>query len=560
MFPYDQAITTAILETSLDAAFTILQNGEIVDCNKSATRMFGWTKEEFLGRNISSIVPEPIKSRHDTNLLNFNPGSGITHILGNGKLLLAERKDGSHFPVEVGISSFTIHNQRFFTGFVRDMTERQRHVDHLHHLANHDSDTGLLNYHGLMEMAGKIDTEQTNVCIYIQIIGFHRVVAVQGREAGKHILRTVAERLRNYLSVAAEDQSKHEIKLARVGESAFALFTSRNDLDMAKACQATVNAPIPYEQMVLQVVTSIGISGRTGDALECFRNAMTASEQVKQRCGGILHFSASLSDKLRKELYMESRLRNAIRENALRLMLQPKIDFQTEKVIGAEALVRWQDAELGLISPVDFIPLAERSGQIRGITDWVLQQSLIEIRRYSSMGLSVAVNFSALDFEQPDLIERISKALRDAHVEPGQLVIELTESVVADDPAATAQRMRELKSLGMSISLDDFGTGYSSLSYLRRFPLDTLKIDASFVRHTPDDPDANAIAKAVGALAQALNMKTIAEGVETQAQADFLKSLSVDQCQGFLFSKPLAPEDFHHFVTRQPSTAAKIAP
>jgi len=257
---------------------------------------------------------------------------------------------------------------------------------------------------------------------------------------------------------------------------------------------------------------------------------------------------------------MESRLRNAIRENALRLMLQPKIDFQTEKVIGAEALVRWQDAELGLISPVDFIPLAERSGQIRGITDWVLQQSLIEIRRYSSMGLSVAVNFSALDFEQPDLIERISKALRDAHVEPGQLVIELTESVVADDPAATAQRMRELKSLGMSISLDDFGTGYSSLSYLRQFPLDTLKIDSSFVRHTPDDPDANAIAKAVGALAQALNMKTIAEGVETQAQADFLKSLSVDQCQGFLFSKPLAPEDFHHFVTRQPSTAAKIAP
>jgi PAS domain S-box-containing protein len=556
MFPYDQAITTAILETSLDAAFTIQQNGLIVDSNKSATRMFGWSKEEFLGRNISSIVPEPIKSRHDANLLNFNPRIGISHILGNGKLLLAERKDGSNFPVEVGISSFTIDGQRFFTGFVRDMTEKQRHVDHLQYLASHDNDTDLLNYHGLMELAGKIDAEPVEACIYIQIIGFHRIVAVQGREAGRHILRTVADRLRNFL--AGEVQPTGDVALARVGESAFALFTSRNDLDIAKGCQATVKAPIPYEQMVLQVVARIGISEQTVDAAESFRNAMSASEQVKQSCGGIFHYCASLSDKLRQELNMESRLRNALKENALRLLLQPKIDFQSEKVIGAEALVRWQDAELGLVSPVDFIPLAERTGQIRGITDWVLQQSLAEIRRYSIEGLSVAVNFSSLDFEQPDLIDRVSKALADSNVDPKQLVIELTESVVADDPTATAQRMRELKALGIAISLDDFGTGYSSLSYLRQFPIDTLKIDASFVRHTPDNPDANAIARAVSALAHALNMKTIAEGVETRAQADFLKSLSVDQCQGFLFSKPLTPEDFHTFVTLRQSSAAKI--
>ncbi len=248
---------------------------------------------------------------------------------------------------------------------------------------------------------------------------------------------------------------------------------------------------------------------------------------------------------------MESRLRGAVKENALRLMLQPKIDLQSEKVIGAEALVRWQDAELGLVLPIDFIPLAERTGQIRGITDWVLRQSLAEIRRYSDDGLSVAVNFSSLDFQQPDLIDRVRMALTDARVNPRQLVIELTESVVADAPTTTAERMRELKALGVSISLDDFGTGYSSLSYLRQFPIDTLKIDISFVRYTPDNADANAIAVAVGALARALNMKTIAEGVETRAQADFLKSLSVDQCQGFLFSKPLTPGDFHALVTQQ---------
>ena len=555
MFPYDQTITAAILETSLDASFTIRQDGQIVDSNRSATRMFGWSKEELLGRNISAIVPEPIKTHHDTNLQNFNPHHGISHILGSGKLLLAERKDGSQFPVEVGISSFIIEGQRYFTGFVRDMTERQRHVDHLHHLASHHSETGLLNYHGLIETVGQLAWQPTDSCVHIQITGLHRIVAVQGPEAGRHILRTVAERLRQCISKTWEAQRAPA--LARTGESAFALFTPHDALELATACEAAIKAPIPYAQMVLQVVARIGISEQSGDAVEGFRHAMSASERVTQGCGGILHFSASLADRLRQELNMESRLRGALKENAFRLVLQPKIDFRTEKVIGAEALIRWQDAELGLISPADFIPMAERTGQIRGITDWILQQSLTEIRRYSDDGLSVAVNFSSLDFQQPDLVDRVRTALANSRVDPGQLVIELTETVVADDPAATAGRMRELKSLGMTISLDDFGTGYSSLSYLRQFPIDTLKIDASFVRYTPDNPDANAIAGAISALAQALNMKTIAEGVETRAQADFLKSLAVDQCQGFLYSKPLTPENFHSFVTQQMNAAPK---
>lgn len=550
MFPYDQTITSAILETSLDAAFTIQQDGRIMDSNKSATRMFGWSREEFLGRNISTIVPEPIKSQHDDKLRNFNPGVGITHILGNGILLLAERKDGSQFPVEVGISSFISGGKRFFTGFVRDMTERQLHVDQLHHLASHDDDTGLLNYRGLMEAAGKV-VPKSSACLYFQMDGFQRIVAVQGRDAGRLILRAVADRLRLCISTAGEIQLAREALLARVGGNSFALFTSLDPLNLAKTCQTAINAPVPYAQMALQVVGRIGIAEHSGDAVEGFRNALAASEQVQPGSGGITRYSVSLSDALRQELNMESRLRGALKENALRLMLQPKFDLQSERVIGAEALVRWQDAELGLVLPTDFIPLAERTGQIRGITDWVLRQSLAEIRRYSDDRLSVAVNFSSLDFQQPDLIDCVRTALADSRVNPRQLVIELTESVVADDPTTTASRMRELKALGVSISLDDFGTGYSSLSYLRQLPIDTLKIDISFVRHTPDNADANAIAVAVGALARALNMKTIAEGVETRAQADFLKSLSVDQCQGFLFSEPLTPDDFHALVTLQ---------
>lgn len=548
MFPYDQVITAAILETSLDATFTIRQDGCIVDVNTAATRMFGWSREEFLGRNISCIVAAPHKNPHNSYLHNFNPSRGISHILGNGQLLLAERKDGRLFPVEVGISSFTLEGQRFFTGFVRDMTERQLHVDELHRLATHDDDTGLLNYRGLRAQIEPQAGIDNTTCLYLQLQGFFRTVAAQGRQAGKQILLTIAERLQKCCTAHSA-----EVVLARVGEAAFALLVPGDAVAFAKACQTAINAPIPYSGMVLEVVARIGVSTDSGTFENRFREAMAACERVNKGCGGILSFSTTLAERLQRELLIETRLRNAVKENALLLVLQPKFDLRSEQVVGAEALVRWQDAQLGLVSPAEFIPIAERTGQIRPITDWVLAQSLMAIRPYADRGLSVAVNFSSLDFQQPDVAERVQMALSAAAIEPTQLEIELTESAVADDPTATAGRMRELKSLGIALSLDDFGTGYSSLSYLRQFPIDTLKIDASFVHHTPDNSDANAIAAAIGALAGALNLSTIAEGVETRAQADFLKKLNIDHCQGFLFSRPLTPKDFHAFVAGQQS-------
>ncbi|WP_028535680.1 putative bifunctional diguanylate cyclase/phosphodiesterase [Paludibacterium yongneupense] len=542
MLPCDQSITAAILETSLDAVFTIRADGTIVDSNSAATRQFGWSKAELLGRNIACIVPEPMRGKHDGFLQHFDPARGISHILGNGKVLLAERKDGSCFPVEVGISCFEAGGERFFTGFVRDMTERQRHIDHLHYLASHDPDTGVLNYRGLMAEC----TEGGGAALYLQMNGFHRIVAAQGRRAGEHILKTAATRLQHCLMANGSGAA-----VARVGEAAFALFAEQDERGVAKGCLDALQAPIPFAHMALRLTASIGISGHERDAAQRLRDAMTACEHLDVNAGGILVFSSELSDKLQRDLYVESRLRTAIEENALRLTLQPKLDLKSETIVGAEALIRWQDAELGWVMPADFIPIAERSGQIGDISDWVLTRSLEEIRRHAGRGLSVAVNFSAQDFQQSDVGARVASALARADVQASQLEIELTESIVAENPAATAQRMGELKKRGVALSIDDFGTGYSSLSYLRQFPLDTLKIDASFVRHTPDDADANAIAGAIAALARALNLSTVAEGVETRAQANFLKSLAVDQCQGYLFSRPLAPADFHELVEHQ---------
>ena len=546
MFPYDQTITAAILETSLDATFTIRHDGCIVDINTAASRMFGWSREEFLGRNIACIVPVPHKSQHDDYLHNFNPSRGVSHILGNGQLLLAERKDGTQFPVEVGISSFTLEGQRFFTGFVRDMTERQFHLDELQRLATHDDDTGLLNYRGLRAWIKLHAGTKHTTCLYLQLHGFFRVVAAQGRQAGKQILLSAAERLQQCCS-----EYGAEIVLARVGEAAFSLLVPGDAVAFAQACQRAINTPIPYVGMVLEVVAKIGISSASGTFENRFREAMASCERVSQGCDGVLSFTSTLAERLQRELLIETRLRHAVEENALRLALQPKLDLGRERVVGAEALVRWHDAQLGLVSPAEFIPIAERTGQVRQITDWVLAQSLAAIRPYAGQGFSVAVNFSSLDFQQPDVAQRVHTALAAAQIDPAQLEIELTESTVADDPTATAGRMRELKSLGVALSLDDFGTGYSSLSYLRQFPIDTLKIDASFVRYTPDDADANAITAAIGALAGALNLSTIAEGVETRAQADFLNELGIDHCQGYLFSRPLTPEDFQAFVAEQ---------
>jgi PAS domain S-box-containing protein len=545
MFPYDQTITTAILETSLDAAFTISQDGTIVDVNAAASRLFGWSRGEFIGRNISCIVSGSHKVSHDDYLLGFNPARGISHILGNGQLLLAERKNGELFPVEVGISSFVLEGQRFFTGFVRDMSERQNYVERLQHVASHDDDTGLLNFRGLQAYAENQSAAEVAICLHLQLQGFSRTVAADGRQAGRQILTSVAERLQQ--CCAAEVK---EYALARVGEAAFAVLAATDAEQLARVCLAAVSAPVSYAGMTLEVIPRIGLSEGQGAFEQRFRESMAASEHVSQQTGGILSFSSSLAQKLQRELLIESRLHHAVESNALRLVLQPKLDFQSERVIGAEALVRWQDEELGQVFPDEFIPIAERTGQIGQITDWVLAQSLAIIRSYAAQELSVAVNFSALDFQQVDVVDRVKRALEQAGVRPQQLEIELTESAVADDPAVAAQRMHALKTLGITLSLDDFGTGFSSLSSLRQFPIDTLKVDASFVRSTPDNPDACAIVAAIAALARALGLSTVAEGVETRVQADFLTAQGVDYCQGYLFSRPLTPVDFHAFVSR----------
>ena len=543
MFDYDPEAIAAILGTSLDAVFTIDERGRIVDTNAAATRLFGWQREEFLGANISIIVPSPLKEQHDGFLRAFRPDRGVKHVLGRGPRLEGVRKDGSRFPVEVGISTFERQGRRFFTGFVRDMSERQRTEDRMRYLALHDAESGLLNHRGFSEHCAAAAEGERRVAVF-RIEEFRRFSVAYGERWSIATLREIAARLQSTLS-------PHEAA-GRVREDSFALWLGADAASRIETLAATLRQPYTLDTTCLLLTVTFGLSCCEGELDELLRTAQWACDRSGAAGrGGINAFTAGLQQSTMRELSIESRLRNAVRNNRLKLLLQPKCRLADRRIVGAEALVRWDDAQLGSVPPAEFIPLAERLGLVGEITDWVLQRSLAEIAGCPDPAISVAVNFSALDFYRPDFVARLQNALALAAAPSERLVIELTESAAVQDVPLVNGRLQALRRLGIGISLDDFGTGYTALAYLRQFCVDALKIDIAFVRDLPESQSAVSIAQAVVALARGLGLETIAEGVETEAQASMLTTLGVDVGQGFLFGRPLLPSEFHRRVRHQ---------
>jgi EAL domain-containing protein (putative c-di-GMP-specific phosphodiesterase class I) len=334
-------------------------------------------------------------------------------------------------------------------------------------------------------------------------------------------------------------------RLGRVREDAFAVLSVQDAGCRAAHLQRQLHRPVARGVMHFPFTVTVGVSPARGSLSQRLADAQLACHQAGTQGQGRIHrFDEDMGQALARKRNLESRLRETLHGGGLSLVLQPKICLPDRKVVGAEALVRWHDAELGFVSPLEFIPLAEKLGLIGNITQWVLERSLQELARWPDRESSVAVNFSALDFLQESCIDTIQRAISAANVAPNRLVIELTESVLASNVELIKTRMRQIKDIGVTLSLDDFGTGYSSLSYLRQFPIDSLKIDASFVRDLPAQADAAAIACTIVALAKSLRLKTIAEGVEHEAQASFLSEREVDECQGYLFGKPMPPAEF----------------
>ncbi len=347
-----------------------------------------------------------------------------------------------------------------------------------------------------------------------------------------------------------------ESTLARLGADEYTVLlvdigNAGNAVGVATRIVDQLSQPFLIEGQELRIGASIGIAitpddGNDVDAL--LQNASTAMHAAKaQGPGQVRLYSNAMSEAIRRRHTLDSELRQALRQGELRVYYQAKVDVRTSRVVGAEALLRWDHPVRGMVSPADFIPAAEESGLIINMTDWVVDAVCTQIADWSLGGLKpvpVSINLDGRTLRSDGLVERIRAAVEQSGVDISMLEFEMTESILMDDLAASAAVLHDLKALGCRLAIDDFGTGYSSLTYLKRFPVDILKIDRSFIKDLPADASDAALTTAIVAIGKSLKLDLIAEGVETWEQVDFLDALGCTQVQGFLFSRPIPAEAF----------------
>ncbi|MBU1776826.1 MAG: EAL domain-containing protein, partial [Gammaproteobacteria bacterium] len=441
-------------------------------------------------------------------------------------------------------------------GVTRNINERKKAEERIRFLANFDHLTGLPNRAELqVRFQHALEQSRRNgkhlALMYLDIDHFKNINDTLGHTFGDQLLLEVAQRIRAFIR---EDDT-----VSRQGGDEFILvFPEMNEEGAARMASAlidTVSQPFEIEGQELIITPSIGISvypNDGGDFEVLLKNADAAMYRVKQDSHNNFRFFAQeMQAHSARTLLLSNALRHALSRNQLQLYFQPQIALLDNSVVGAEALLRWMHPELGTISPDEFIPIAEESGQIVQIGEWVLRTAVRQQKDWLDRGLPpmvMAVNLSATQFRQANLPEMVSGILDEAGLPHQYLELELTEAVAMDDPHSAVAMMDKLHERGIRMSIDDFGTGYSSLSYLKRFKVYKLKIDQSFVRDIIDDPEDKAIVTAIINMANGLGMQTIAEGVENAGQLEFLRAHGCDEVQGYYFSKPILADQFERYL------------
>lgn len=535
-------------------------NGIVNFINPAATSMLGYEKDELLGQDAHGTIhhsrPDGTPDAAEDCPL-YNALAAGMRILNKDDLIW--RKDGS--PLPVAISSMPIHRDGKLLGAVvtfMDVSERNAYLAQLEQQSNYDVLTGLPNRNLLRDrLTQAIERgKQNNGELAVILLGLDRFKEINdslGHDIADQALQRLSKRLRETLQELDT--------LARVAGDEFVILVSGGELIASMISHAillNLAKSLSIGDHELFLAASIGIAlfpkdGNDGESL--LRNAAAAMYKVKAAGGGSFRFYASaMNAKSLERLDMTNDLRRALQRDELVLYYQPQLNLRSGEIIGCEALLRWRHPQCGLVLPGQFIPLAEDTGLIVSIGEWVLRTACLQNKAWQDAGLvavTMSVNMSAHQFAAQNVVEMVDSILQETGIEPSTLELELTESAAIADAEEFVHTTERLKRLHITLSIDDFGTGYSSLSYLKRFAIDRLKIDISFVRDITRDPNSASIALAIISLAHNLKLSVIAEGVETAAQLNFLRSRGCDEMQGFYFSKPVPAAEFEQLLREQ---------
>ena len=541
-----------LLEAAPDAMVVVNPSGKIVLLNVQAEKRFGYSRDELIGQRVKNIIPKGFAERLIADALR-SAEDAMEQQIGTGIELTGRRKDGSEFPIEIMLSPLEGAEGILVTAAIRDITTRKKAEALIIHSSEHDFLTGLPNRMLLNDRVNQAIRSARRysrkvAVLFLDLDGFKHINDSLGHPTGDKLLQSVGKRLvdcvRGSDTVSRQGGDEFVVLLSEEEDSDDASIAARRML------RAVAEAHF-IDQHDLHVTCSVGISLYPDDGLNAetlIKNADTAMYQAKENGRQTFQFfKSAMNVRAVERQSIEEGLRRALERQEFVVHYQPKINLKTGRIIGAEALLRWTHPIRGPVSPAQFIPVAEDCGLILPIGTWVLREACQQAQAWVAAGLpmgTMAVNISAIQLREENFVDSVFAIFKETGLDPRLLEVELTESVLMKHAESTASILKALRARGVQVAVDDFGTGYSSLSYLRKFPIDALKIDQSFVNQITTVPDETIIVKAVISMGRSLKLRVIAEGVETQEQLAFLQAHQCDEAQGYYFSRPVLPQQF----------------
>ncbi|WP_182440198.1 EAL domain-containing protein [Colwellia sp. RSH04] len=535
------------IENISDAMVIYDKNFQLVDINKAFTKITGQHKEEVIGEPLQfRLYPESFTSNVKKELSE----KGCWH-----NEIESKRENGSTYITDLNLDVIydENHNISHYVGIFSDITKRKSTEIELRRLANSDTLTGLPNRSLFQANQTKlVNNKDRHALLVFDLDNFKKINDSLGHQIGDAILCKIAERLLNL--------GRKKDTVYRLGGDEFSILIEKtNDIHtittIANEVLTTIARPFKVKSQEIVLYSSIGIVLYPDDGLgphELLKNADTAMYHAKNEGGNRYQFfSDSMNKKAVQRFKVENLIRLGLKEDAFTVFYQPKIAISTGKIAGMEALVRYETPSHGFLSPAEFIPVSEETGQILEIGEVVLRKACFATKQWVDNNLftgRVAVNLSAVQFSQANLVSMIEDILNESQLPAKYLELEITEGTVMDSPQKAIETMQQLRTMGISLSLDDFGTGYSSLAYLKQFPINTLKIDKAFVDDIEQSEQGRNMVATIVTIAHNLDMQVVAEGVETNSQLDFLSTLGCEQLQGYLYSKPLAEDKFQRYL------------